>query len=220
MVVGKSSHSLTVPPHHHTLHTTQAGLFDFAAAGPGGAFNFPNFPVGHPMGLLAGAGGGFREQYRCYSMVFSSKDSTEILHGGKIIMPPSALEKLSRLHISYPMLFKLENSRQRRHTHCGVLEFVAEEGRIYVPHWVGRRERGEGNAGEGGEGCIGVCSGRGEDLMYVPHWVGGGEGGEGGKDLLGYVPYWVGGEGGWMSGGEGREGEKGVEGRGMGGTEG
>lgn len=117
-------------------HISQAGLFDFRAGG----FNFPNLPDGFPMGDLlpgAGNGGGFKEQYRCYSMVFSSKDSTDILHGGKIIMPPSALEKLSRLHISYPMLFKLENTRQHRHTHCGVLEFVAEEGRLYVPHWVG-----------------------------------------------------------------------------------
>ncbi len=86
------------------------------------------------MGMLPLA---FREQYRCYSMVFSSKDSKDVKHGGKIIMPPSALEKLARLNISYPMLFKLLNQRQARSTHCGVLEFVAEEGRIYIPHWVG-----------------------------------------------------------------------------------
>jgi len=24
-----------------------------------------------------------------------------------------------------------------RETHCGVLEFVADEGRIYIPYWVG-----------------------------------------------------------------------------------
>ena len=67
-------------------------------------------------------------------MVFSTKNSEEIKHGGKIIMPSSALEKLARLNISYPMLFKLSN--KNRSTHCGVLEFVAEEGRIYIPHWV------------------------------------------------------------------------------------
>ena len=69
-------------------------------------------------------------------MVFSTKTSEEITHGGKIIMPPSALEKLSRLNISYPMLFKLSSGNNDSCTHCGVLEFVAEEGRIYVPHWV------------------------------------------------------------------------------------
>ena len=78
----------------------------------------------------------FREQYRCYSMVFSNKNSEEIKHGGKIIMPPSALEKLARLNITYPMLFKLSNVNKETETHCGVLEFVAEEGRIYIPNWV------------------------------------------------------------------------------------
>ena len=34
------------------------------------------------------------------------------------------------------MLFKLTNDRNSLHTHCGVLEFSAEEGRVYVPRWV------------------------------------------------------------------------------------
>ena len=42
----------------------------------------------------------------------------------------------ARLNISYPMLFKLTNDRNSLHTHCGVLEFSAEEGRVYVPRWV------------------------------------------------------------------------------------
>ncbi len=83
-----------------------------------------------------GFGSGFKSMYRAYSMVFSTKTSEEIKHGGKIIMPPSALEQLARLNISYPMLFKLSNSQHSRITHCGVLEFVAEEGRIFLPHWV------------------------------------------------------------------------------------
>lgn len=51
-------------------------------------------------------------------------------------MPPSALELLTRLNIEYPMIFKLTNKRTKRQTHCGVLEFVADEGNIYLPHWV------------------------------------------------------------------------------------
>jgi ubiquitin fusion degradation protein 1 len=51
-------------------------------------------------------------------------------------MPTSALEKLAGLHIMYPMLFKLSNEKAKRFTHCGVLEFIAEEGRIYVPRWI------------------------------------------------------------------------------------
>ncbi len=34
------------------------------------------------------------------------------------------------------MLFRVENKRQGRTTHCGVLEFVAEEGHVYMPYWV------------------------------------------------------------------------------------
>jgi ubiquitin fusion degradation protein 1 len=56
--------------------------------------------------------------------------------GGKIIMPASALDKLSRLHITYPMLFELHNGQKQRMTHAGVLEFVAEEGKVYLPNWV------------------------------------------------------------------------------------
>lgn len=33
------------------------------------------------------------------------------------------------------MLFKVE-TRNGRMTHCGVLEFIAEEGVCYMPHWM------------------------------------------------------------------------------------
>lgn len=51
-------------------------------------------------------------------------------------MPPSALDTLTRLNINYPMLFKLSNKRSNRQTHCGVLEFIADEEKIYIPYWV------------------------------------------------------------------------------------
>lgn len=34
------------------------------------------------------------------------------------------------------MLFEARNKSAGTVTHCGVLEFVAEEGRCYLPHWV------------------------------------------------------------------------------------
>ncbi len=42
----------------------------------------------------------------------------------------------ARLNIQYPMLFKVTNKRTNRESHCGVLEFVADEGRVYLPYWV------------------------------------------------------------------------------------
>lgn len=51
-------------------------------------------------------------------------------------MPPSALDQLTRLNIEYPMLFKITNKKGERQTHAGVLEFIADEGRIYIPYWM------------------------------------------------------------------------------------
>ena len=36
------------------------------------------------------------------------------------------------------MLFKLTSDKTRRETHCGVLEFVADEGKVYLPYWVNK----------------------------------------------------------------------------------
>ena len=89
---------------------------------------------------MGGPGVNFSNSYRCYSTSFgalSDEKSKEIQRGGKIIMPPSALDQLSRLNISYPMLFKLTNKKgSNRSTHCGVLEFVAEEGVVFLPYWM------------------------------------------------------------------------------------
>ncbi|XP_022755798.1 ubiquitin recognition factor in ER-associated degradation protein 1-like isoform X4 [Durio zibethinus] len=51
-------------------------------------------------------------------------------------MPPSALDRLASLHVEYPMLFELTNASAERVSHCGVLEFVADEGLIYLPYWM------------------------------------------------------------------------------------
>jgi len=81
----------------------------------------------------------FNTQYRCYSVsMFPGADKQSVENGGKIMMPPSALDVLTRLNIVYPMLFKLTNRRGNRNTHCGVLEFVADEGKVYIPYWMMR----------------------------------------------------------------------------------
>lgn len=79
----------------------------------------------------------FDEYYRCYPVaMMPGPDRENVNHGGKVIMPPSALDKLTRLHITYPMLFELHNGARQRMTHAGVLEFIAEEGKIYLPFWL------------------------------------------------------------------------------------
>jgi len=76
----------------------------------------------------------FEQTYKCYPASFIDKPQLET--GDKIIMPPSALDRLASLHIDYPMLFELHNPATQRTSHCGVLEFIAEEGMIYMPYWM------------------------------------------------------------------------------------
>ncbi|OJD15673.1 hypothetical protein AJ78_04091 [Emergomyces pasteurianus Ep9510] len=93
----------------------------------------------HPsmMRLPGHAARRFDEFYRCYPVAMLPGPERETVnHGGKVIMPPSALDKLTRLHITYPMLFELHNRVKDRTTHAGVLEFIAEEGKIYLPFWL------------------------------------------------------------------------------------
>lgn len=79
----------------------------------------------------------FNNQYRCFSVsMVPGHERDDLEHGGKIILPPSALDQLTRLHIMYPMLFKISNNRRNKSTHCGVLEFVADEGKVYIPYWM------------------------------------------------------------------------------------
>ncbi|XP_022755791.1 ubiquitin recognition factor in ER-associated degradation protein 1-like isoform X1 [Durio zibethinus] len=76
----------------------------------------------------------FEQCYRCYPVSFIDKAHLE--KGDKVIMPPSALDRLASLHVEYPMLFELTNASAERVSHCGVLEFVADEGLIYLPYWM------------------------------------------------------------------------------------
>eukprot|EP00793_Prasinoderma_coloniale_P000149 PRCOL_00005657-RA len=85
---------------------------------------------------MGGMGGGrtFEQRYRVYPLSFIDKAHLE--NGDKIILPPSALERLASLHIDYPMLFEVSNQAAGRSSHCGVLEFSGEEGHAYIPYWM------------------------------------------------------------------------------------
>ena len=100
----------------------------------------------HPSYLAQLPTQSFNEQYRCYPIAMlpgptSSRSYAD--HGSKIFLAPSALDKLTRLHITYPMLFSLINgavvdeaTALPKTTNAGVLEFTAEEGKVYLPYWV------------------------------------------------------------------------------------
>eukprot|EP01112_Ceratiomyxa_fruticulosa_P018699 TRINITY_DN6024_c0_g2_i1.p1 TRINITY_DN6024_c0_g2~~TRINITY_DN6024_c0_g2_i1.p1 ORF type:complete len:315 (+),score=91.05 TRINITY_DN6024_c0_g2_i1:22-966(+) len=85
-------------------------------------------------GGAAPRGSRFENYYKCHSPGFIQRPELE--QGGKIILPPSALDSLTRLHIEYPMLFEISNPNLGRRTHCGVLEFIAQEGFCHIPYWM------------------------------------------------------------------------------------
>lgn len=79
----------------------------------------------------------FDEYYRCYPVIMApGNPRPDLNYGSKIILPPSALDKVSKLHVQWPLLMELINGEKEKSTHAGVLEFIAEEGRAYIPQWV------------------------------------------------------------------------------------
>ncbi|CEP01449.1 hypothetical protein PBRA_002055 [Plasmodiophora brassicae] len=73
----------------------------------------------------------FKETYRALPMAFANKDHLEM--GNKVILPPSALARLTRSNVEYPMMFSLVNESNSLNTHVGVIEFSAPEGIAYIP---------------------------------------------------------------------------------------
>jgi ubiquitin fusion degradation protein 1 len=102
--------------------------------GDAGGFGFGMGGFG--MGGRGGAGGQFVQNFAAYPPSFLETERPQVEEGDKIIMPSSCLDTLARLRITYPMLFEVTNQNTGRKTHCGVLEFIAPEGMIYLPHWM------------------------------------------------------------------------------------
>ena len=83
----------------------------------------------------------FNDSFRCHSVSLlaaeQQRDPALLEYSDKIILPPSCLEKLAHLEITYPMIFELCNPHDlQRRLHCGVLEFIAQEGMVYLPYWM------------------------------------------------------------------------------------
>jgi ubiquitin fusion degradation protein 1 len=90
-------------------------------------------------GAMAGAPRVFSATFRAYSVAVLGRPELE--DGDKVVLPQSALVALTQMEVQYPMMFRLSGGTggaggAPRATHCGVIEFIAEEGRAYLPHWM------------------------------------------------------------------------------------
>ncbi|KAF4987318.1 hypothetical protein FGRMN_10443 [Fusarium graminum] len=64
----------------------------------------------------------FDEYYRCYPLIMApGAERPELNHGSKIILPPSALDKVSKLHVQWPLLMELINGEKGSHSHAGMM---------------------------------------------------------------------------------------------------
>lgn len=134
----------------------------------GGMFGGEGMGLG-PMNMGFGGHGhspappsAFNKPYRAYSSAIheiqqgrgnagahvTDGGRTQVMFGGQIMMPPSALRHLTELDIEGPWTFELINPIKRHlKTHAGVLEFTADEGVVYLPSWMMKRlELSEGGA--------------------------------------------------------------------------
>ena len=72
--------------------------------------------------------------YKCYPVSFIEK--LDIEKTNKIILPPIVIEKISKTNVTWPLIFRVDNQESTHHTHCGVVEFTADEGCAYIPSWI------------------------------------------------------------------------------------
>ena len=52
------------------------------------------------------------------------------------ILPPNILQKLSGSEIKGPMVFEVKNPNSQKKSHCGIMDFTADEGCVYLPSWM------------------------------------------------------------------------------------
>ncbi|KAM0792358.1 hypothetical protein ACM66B_005038 [Microbotryomycetes sp. NB124-2] len=122
------------------------GMFGDAAAGARRALHPGAFQAGFGGHAFAHApAGAFRKSFKAYSTAILEVQEgrsfgagrKNLMYGGKIVMPPSALEELTSLDIELPIDYEISNPAvPDLKTHVGVLEFIAQEGTVNLPQWV------------------------------------------------------------------------------------
>ena len=76
----------------------------------------------------------FEFNVKVYPVTFVNRLDLE--KGDKILLPPSILQKISESEIKGPIIFEIKNTGSNQKTHCGVMDFTADEGCAYLPRWM------------------------------------------------------------------------------------
>ena len=76
----------------------------------------------------------FEFYLKAYPIMFLDRPDLE--KGDKIILPPNILQKLSGSEIKGPMVFEVKNPNSQKKSHCGIMDFTADEGCVYLPSWM------------------------------------------------------------------------------------
>ena len=77
---------------------------------------------------------GFEFSVKIYPVSFVNRSDLE--KGDKILLPPSILQKISGSELKGPIIFEIKNLNSTRKSHCGVMDFTADEGCAYLPRWM------------------------------------------------------------------------------------
>ena len=75
--------------------------------------------------------------YKVYSS--DSIGKPELNRGNKIILPTSDMERLFKMGIEPPMTFMISSDKKGIESYCGVLDFLAKEGKCHIPNWMMRK---------------------------------------------------------------------------------
>ena len=75
----------------------------------------------------------YTHTFTAISGLFAAREDVD--NGGKVLLPASVLGEISTMELVYPLQFEVKTFKGTK-THCGVLEFVADEGQVVMPQWM------------------------------------------------------------------------------------
>lgn len=79
-----------------------------------------------------------RGLYKAVGIIEALPNNPEWNYGGKVCLPPQCLERIVRTGTNIPrlMVFNVQTATKNRCVKCGVIDFTAANGEIWMPEWM------------------------------------------------------------------------------------